>query len=278
MLSHFLLRCLHRFGPERAHSVVVFLLKIYQTVLRWIPGKWYVKSFPIPHIQIARLTPLLFSNRLGLAAGFDKNAEVFPALSRMGFGFIEVGTVTPLPQPGNPQPRIWRASDRQLVNSLGFNNVGLAHFAKHIRRLRKFSQCPVLANIGKGRDTALQSALQDYQSGFSALENLVDGFVVNVSSPNTPQLFKLQTSEFVQGLTRIAPQGIPVFIKLSPDLSNADLTELCRMIAGEARLSGIVLTNTSRSLAEKAGYERGGLSGPGLFPDPWSVSGSPRRS
>ncbi len=261
MLSQILLRLLHFVAPERAHHVVIFLIKWYQRLVRFKPKPRWVG----PAIHIDGMPKLQFRNRLGLAAGFDKNAEAFAGLSRLGFGFIEVGSVTPVAQPGNPTPRIWRMPERSLVNALGFNNVGLARFHRNIKRLRRQAICPVLANIGKGKDTPNENALLDYEKGFRALENDVDGFVVNLSSPNTPQLFQLQTSEFLEGLGRIAPADMPVFIKLSPDLSNEEIATLCAMVAEHRKLSGVVLTNTSRIFAERLKMSRGGLSGPPLL-------------
>jgi len=261
MLAQVLLRFLHHFSPERAHHIVIFLLKWYQRLLRFKP----TSRLGSPAIHIPHLSHLAFTSRLGLAAGFDKNAEVFAGLSHLGFGFIEVGTVTPLAQSGNPKPRIWRKSDRALVNSLGFNNVGLKKFHRNLRGLRNRSICPILANIGKGRDTANEAAISDYERGFRALEHSVDGFVVNVSSPNTPQLFQLQTEQFIEDLGLVAPQGLPIFVKLSPDLSNQQLAALCRMVAEHAKFAGVVLTNTSRALAQHLNMPTGGLSGPPLF-------------
>ncbi len=204
---------------------------------------------------------------MGLAAGFDKNAEAFPALSRFGFGFVELGTVTPKPQEGNPRPRIWRKKPQALVNHLGFNNVGLLEFRRNILRLRPLvAGMPLLLNIGKGRETPIESAAEDYRLLIEGLKDCADGFVVNVSSPNTPGLFQLQTAEFVETVAALLPPGLPSWIKLSPDLEDQELVELCSIVRDNARIQGVVLTNSSRRLAElRYQSPAGGMSGEPLF-------------
>lgn len=248
--------------PEFAHFCVILFLKIYQNILRFFISKRLPSKVTI---QIAPHHSLKVNSRLGLAAGFDKQAEVFPALSYLGFGFIEIGTVTPLPQPGNPKPRIWRVAPESLINHFGFNSVGLDAFHANIRRLKSWARCPILANIGKNKLTPVERAIDDYQKCLVALRDCVDGFVVNLSSPNTPGLRDLQSTQFLSDLSPLIPQNKPCFIKLSPDISMAQLKELCDFIQKESRLSGLVLVNTSRALSEKRGFQMGGLSGPPLF-------------
>jgi dihydroorotate dehydrogenase len=245
-----------RLPPETSHGIVIRALRLWQCLWARKP------SLSRPAVHTVSGTRLAFPGRVGMAAGFDKNAEVFAALAGMGFGFIEVGTVTPLPQPGNPKPRIWRHGGNSLVNSLGFNNCGLEAFRRHIARYRERVGVPLLANIGKGKTTPNESALDDYQKGFAALADRVDGFVVNLSSPNTPGLRSLQSARFLENLARAVPEGKPTFVKLAPDLEDPELEELCRQIGAEKRFAGVVLTNTSRGLAEKlARAPVGGLSG-----------------
>ena len=251
-----------KLNPEIAHHIAVRLLSLYQffktKILRQIPQGVLL-------IKVPRHFEWKLSSRLGMAAGFDKQAQVFPALFHLGFGFVEVGTVTPLPQPGNPPPRIWRVAPQALVNHFGFNSIGLEVFKKNIRHYRRQARLPVLANIGKNKSTPAENALSDYESCLKALEGNVDGFVINISSPNTPGLRELQSTEFIRALCKVLPLSSPVLLKLAPDISISTLQEICELVLSEDCLSGLVLVNTSRELSEKRGFSQGGLSGPPLF-------------
>jgi dihydroorotate dehydrogenase len=257
----FVLKFLHALPPEWAHTVAVFFLRWKQKLYQRLLGRRVMR---LPRVQ----TPcgLECGNRLGLAAGFDKNAESFPALAALGFGFLEVGTVTPLPQSGNPKPRLFREPNGALVNRMGFNNCGLHEFKAHLVNLRPLVQgIPILANIGKGKETPLEKAIEDYQKGFQFLLGNVDGFVVNVSSPNTPSLVKLQSRSFIEAIAAIAPTEVPVWMKFSPDLDDEVVRELLGSIRDQKKIRGVVLANTSRTLAESRYPEGGGLSGTPLF-------------
>ncbi len=250
MLSFF-----HRFlfflDPETAHHLAVGILKK-------LPVQDKKRH---PAVTLPGFENIVLENRIGLAAGFDKNAEVFPALSTFGFGFIEVGTVTPLPQLGNPKPRIWRTANQTLVNKLGFNNCGLEQFKKNILKGRKKTTVPLFANIGKNKVTPNENALSDYETGFQKLKDHVDGFIVNISSPNTPGLRELQSVQFLESVARILPKNKPVLVKFSADLNDSDLKVLLTYIAGSP-FTGVVLVNTSSELAQKhALKQEGGLSG-----------------
>lgn len=258
-----LAKLLLKLPPETAHAIALFFLRIYQSVKRILgssvkQGSLLIKV-PVKH-------ELKVRSRLGLAAGFDKNAEIFPALLHLGFGFVEVGTVTPLPQSGNPRPRIWRVAPQALINHMGFNSLGLQEFHKNLKRHRSQVSAPVFANIGKNKTTPTEKALLDYEQCIVALRDLVSGFVVNISSPNTPGLRELQSVSFLQSLVPILPEDKPTFIKLAPDLTDVEFNELCECVLSNERLSGVVLTNTSRTLSEIRGFSQGGLSGPPLFP------------
>ncbi len=256
----------HRFllylPPEIAHQIGFFFLKIYQSFLSLFKGSSHSSA---PAIQVPGLSFLKFPNRLGLAAGLDKNAEGFPALAHLGFGFIEVGTVTPLPQQGNPKPRLWRVSPQGLINQMGFNNCGVEEFKHHLRKYRKLCPVPVLANIGKNKNTPNELAYLDYQKLFQELYPWVDGFVVNVSSPNTVGLRALQSTEFLEKLESFI-SGKPVWVKLAPDLEPTEFVELLKKIKSSSLYAGCVLTNTSRQVALTE-YQRseGGYSGEKLF-------------
>lgn len=260
-----LLSLLHRFllllPPEWSHTLGIWGLKAYQCLLCRRDQSSNRRAAPlIPGL------PTVFkpTSKVGLGAGFDKNAEVFAALSTFGFGFIEVGTITPLPQNGNPAPRLWRMPGEALVNHMGFNSVGFEKSKSNIVKLRKRASCPIFANIGKNRNTPVDEAIEDYKTLFENLSDSVDGFVVNLSSPNTPGLRSLQNETFLNEIAKCAP-SLPVFVKLAPDLENSTIKALGEYVERESRFSGIVLTNTSRALAEKEGMDIGGLSGRPLF-------------
>ena len=213
-----------------------------------------------------------FPNPVGLAAGFDKDAKYTDPLACLGFGFIEIGTVTPRPQPGNPKPRLFRLPvDKALINRMGFNNDGAAEAAQ--RLLKRKERIIIGGNIGKNKDTANENAGDDYEKGFRELYEVVDYFVVNVSSPNTPGLRELQDKEpLTQLLNRL--QGInkqlsnkPILLKIAPDLTNEQLDDIIDIIRS-TKIAGIVATNTTISregLATPPGQVNamgaGGLSG-----------------
>jgi dihydroorotate dehydrogenase len=219
-----------------------------------------------------------FSNPVGLAAGFDKDGVVIGAMAALGFGFVEVGTVTPGPQAGNPRPRLFRyPTERSLQNSLGFNNAGLQAMRRRLssladRRRRprlgnlRAPWLPVGVNLGKGRDTPLEAALADYQELLRGLGGLADYLVVNLSSPNTPGLRDLQNESFVRDLLATAREitTTPVLVKLSPDLEPETAAALAA-VAVEAGAAGVVATNTSTDYALVPGARGfGGLSGQAL--------------
>lgn len=248
--------------PELAHSIAVFFLKSYQLFKKHLSCPIEVKQILI---KVAPNHELKFLSRLGLAAGFDKNAEVFPALFHLGFGFVEMGTVTPLPQPGNPRPRIWRVAPNALVNHMGFNSIGLRAFKRNVERHRPQVQAPIFANIGKNKETPLDKAGDDYKQCIEELRSLVEGFVINISSPNTPGLRDLQSVSFLKALVPILPEDKPNFIKLAPDLTHSEFEELCLFVSETANVSGVVLTNTSRLISKERGFAQGGFSGPPLL-------------
>ncbi len=216
-----------------------------------------------------------FLNPLGLAAGLDKNADAVPMFGAFGFGFLEVGTVTPRPQPGNPRPRLFRLpSDTALINRMGFNNLGAEVVAARLAA-RPASPVQVWANIGKNKDTPNENAADDYRACVRALQPSADAFVVNVSSPNTPGLRALQAGEDLRALlgevlaeveaqrVRLVRPAPPVLVKIAPDLSPED-HELSVQAAVEAGVQGLVVSNTTLSregLTHAHRGEAGGLSG-----------------
>ncbi len=227
------------------------------------------------------LLGLSFPNRVGVAAGLDKNAVAVRGLARLGFGFVEVGTVTPRPQPGNPKPRLFRLTeDRGLINRLGFNSEGAQVVAARLARLRGRLDVPVGVNIGKNRETPNDEAVRDYRACLARVNDFADYVTVNLSSPNTPGLRDLQApaaagalvSELVQERDRLAAKGsgrTPLLVKIAPDLAPQDLAATV-VAVHEAGADGIVAVNTTLSrppaLRSKQAAEAGGLSGRPLYP------------
>ncbi len=264
---------LFKLDAERAHHFVFDNLKQASK----LPGtKALLRGlYDYRHPSLARTVfGLNFANPVGLAAGFDKNALLTDELATMGFGFVEIGTVTPRPQPGNPQPRLFRLpQDEALINRMGFNNDGAAAVAARLQG-RTNRQLIIGGNIGKNKDTPNERAGDDYVAAFEALAEVVDYFVVNVSSPNTPGLRELQDKEplikllqQVQDKNLARPQPRPLLLKIAPDLTDAQLDDILT-IARETQLSGLVATNTTISrggltteASQVAGYGAGGLSG-----------------
>lgn len=217
---------------------------------------------------------LQFGSPLGLAAGLDKNGEALRAFAALGFGFLEVGTVTPRLQAGNPAPRLFRLpEDQALINRMGFNNLGAEHLAAALRR--QPLNVPVWVNIGKNKDTPNGEAAGDYRALIRGLYEQAQGFVVNVSSPNTPNLRALQQADelhdLLQGILREAERQRvrslcaprPVLVKLAPDLSEAEFLSSLNA-AQEAGVSGVILSNTTlarANLRHPARVQAGGLSG-----------------
>lgn len=230
--------------------------------------------YGMPQLPVT-LWNLPFPNPVGLAAGMDKQAQAVPAWAALGFGFSELGGVTWHAQPGNPQPRMFRAiEDEALVNRMGFNNPGAEAIATRLAAWKKsgfWPHHPVGVNLGKSKVTPLEDAADDYANSFRALQDLADFFVVNVSSPNTPNLRQLQDraalDQILASLQKINESGSippkPILVKVAPDLTFEALDEILELV-GPRRLAGLVATNTtiSRPNSANAAYqETGGLSG-----------------
>lgn len=265
---------LFKLDAERAHHFVFNNLK---QAARFPGTKALLNSlYGYQHPSLTReVFGLKFPNPVGLAAGFDKNAVLTDELATLGFGFVEIGTVTPRPQPGNPTPRLFRLpADEALINRMGFNNDGAGAVAERLGR-RHNRQLIIGGNIGKNKDTPNEQAGDDYVAAFQALAEVVDYFVVNVSSPNTPGLRELQDKkplikllQQVQEANSARPTPRPLLLKIAPDLSDAQLDDILD-IARETQLSGLVATNTTIARPETlrtptptvAAYGAGGLSG-----------------
>jgi len=263
-----------QFDPEKVHYFVVKRLKWFHE--HFPLGKTILRSSFDIHIKglEREVFGIKFRNPVGLAAGFDKNGEYIEALSDLGFGFIEVGTVTPLPQPGNDLPRMFRLpEDEALINRMGFNNKGVDTLAERLRVLKaKDKNIVIGGNIGKNKNTPNEDAVSDYVKCFDRLFDVVDYFVVNVSSPNTPGLRALQEKEPLMLLLktlqdRNQKNGIsrPILLKIAPDLTNEQLDDIVEIVK-ETGIAGVIATNTTidrsglYTPAELAN-ETGGLSG-----------------
>lgn len=261
--------------PEAAHDLTFRALESGRR-LGLLPA-----SAPLPG-RVVRLAGLEFPNPIGLAAGLDKNAAHLDALGCFGFGFIEVGTVTPMAQPGNPTPRLFRLPEhRALINRFGFNNEGLDAFIANVRRSQwAHAKRGVLGlNIGKNAATPMERADQDYLRGLEAVYPWADYVTVNISSPNTKNLRDLQQEDALHRLlaalkrrqTELAQQHgrpVPIFLKIAPDLSEEQIHALAHSLVSH-RVEGVVATNTTVSRQAVAGHahaaQAGGLSGAPLF-------------
>ncbi len=248
--------------PETAHDLALRGVRVCQRThlpLRLLRRRCRVED---PRLE-QQLWGRRFSNPIGLAAGYDKNGEVVHGMAALGFGFVEVGTVTPLPQRGNPKPRLFRHRDeRSLRNALGFNNRGAEAMAASLGAQQPFP-VPVGINIGKNRRTDAAEAHRDYVTLVERLATFADYFVINISSPNTPGLRDLQAVETTVDLLRRCRDRTerPVLVKLAPDLADAQAVELAEA-AASAGASGVVVTNTTIDYSLLPGVEeRGGLSG-----------------
>jgi dihydroorotate dehydrogenase len=216
-----------------------------------------------------KLFGLTFPNPIGLAAGFDKNAEGVAVWPRLGFGFMELGTITPRAQPGNRRPRVFRLSpDQALINRLGFPNIGMEQVARRLEKIKaagEWPRIPVGLNLGKNKDTPLENAADDYVACFRRTRGLADYFVVNVSSPNTPGLRELQHGQMLDsilGPLRDEDPYIyePLLIKIAPDLSDPQIEAVVKAVE-KFRLAGIVATNTTIEKHRLSPKEEGGVSG-----------------
>jgi dihydroorotate dehydrogenase len=265
------------FNPEKVHYFVTRNLKRFN----WLPGGGALirATWDLTDTRLEKeVFGLKFKNPVGLAAGFDKNGEVIVEMANMGFGFIEVGTVTPLQQAGNPRPRMFRLpADGALINRMGFNNLGVDAAAEHIaayRRSASYKQQHIIigGNIGKNKNTPNEDAVDDYIKCFDRLFDVVDYFVVNVSSPNTPGLRALQEKEPLMQLLNTLQQrnsrnGIskPILLKIAPDLTNEQLDDIVEIVT-QTGIAGVIATNTTISrdgliTDEQVKSEAGGLSG-----------------
>ncbi|WP_282787673.1 quinone-dependent dihydroorotate dehydrogenase [Flavobacterium croceum] len=255
------------FDPEKVHHFTFSLLKkIFKIpfVATSISSFYGIKNKKLE----TEVFGIKFPNRVGLAAGFDKDAKLYNELSHFGFGFIEIGTLTPKPQEGNPKKRLFRLKqDKAIINRMGFNNEGVE---QAVNRLKKNKNIIIGGNIGKNKITTNENAVHDYLYCFEKLYDVVDYFVVNVSSPNTPNLRELQEKEpltkllnelQIENTKKQRPK--PILLKIAPDLTNSQLLDIIEIV-NDTKIAGVIATNTTLSrtdLRSKNKVEQGGLSG-----------------
>lgn len=231
----------------------------------------FVKPIPANPVEVMGLT---FPNPVGMAAGLDKNGDCFNALGQLGFGFVEIGTITPRPQPGNPKPRLFRLPEHQgIINRMGFNNKGVAHLVEQVKR-RRYSGILGI-NIGKNFDTPVEKAADDYQLCMQAVYEYADYITVNISSPNTPGLRDLQFGESLKSLLETVKaeqldlekahnRYVPIAVKIAPDMDEVAIQQVAEVLINSG-LDGVIATNTTISRegveGSKNADEAGGLSG-----------------
>ena len=259
---------LFRLPPEQAHNLALNGLDLAHRL-------GVLSAFaPEPNALPVNVMGLDFPNPVGLAAGLDKNADHLDALGALGFGFIEVGTVTPLAQPGNPKPRMFRLPEHQaIINRMGFNNEGLAHLLARVDKRRYRGILGI--NVGKNKDTPNDQSESDYRKGISAVYSRADYITVNVSSPNTPGLRDLQFGDSLKGLLAAIKDEqlncqtqfgryVPIAVKIAPDMDDEGIRFVASALR-ETGLDGVIATNTTISREAVAGHrherEAGGLSG-----------------
>jgi len=254
--------------PETSHELSLDLLSAAEH-LRAIPA-----LMPDPVFDPVQVMGIPFPNRVGLAAGLDKNGDYFNALGALGFGFVEIGTVTPRPQPGNPKPRLFRLPEAEaIINRMGFNNKGVDHLVEQAKR-RRFSGVLGI-NIGKNFDTPVEAACEDYLFSMEKVYDHADYITINISSPNTPGLRDLQfgkqldellksVSEKRQQLVDERERRVPLAVKIAPDMDETNLKAVADILA-ERGIDGVIATNTTVDKSSVSGLvhgeEQGGLSG-----------------
>jgi len=270
MYKYFLKNLLFRFSPEKAHLLTIIMFRF----VLFVPGVKFLFNYllNVNHKSLKKIVwGLKFNNPVGLAAGFDKDGKYYDIMSNLGFGFIEIGTVTPKGQEGNPIPRLFRLpEDKALINRMGFNNDGVDALVERLKSRKDFKTI-IGGNIGKNKNTPNEKALSDYVYCFEKLYNYVDYFVVNVSSPNTPGLRELQDkkplTEILSTLKNISlgkKFKKPILLKIAPDLTESQLDDIVEIVL-DTNTDGIIATNTT---IERVGLKQntdnignGGLSG-----------------
>ncbi|GAB3091627.1 quinone-dependent dihydroorotate dehydrogenase [Aestuariicella hydrocarbonica] len=261
-------KLMFRLDPETAHELTIDMLGAGERLGLIRP---FIKPVPNNPVEVMGIT---FPNPVGLAAGLDKNGDCFNALGQLGFGFVEIGTITPRPQPGNPRPRLFRLPEFQgIINRMGFNNKGVEHLVEQVKR-RRFSGVLGI-NIGKNFDTPVEKAADDYRLCMQAVYEYADYITVNISSPNTPGLRDLQFGDSLKsllsevkkeqlGLESLHGRYVPIAVKIAPDMDTVAIQQVAEVLLASG-LDGVIATNTTISRdgveASPVAQEAGGLSG-----------------
>lgn len=260
---------LFRLPPERAHALTLQTIGLVGRIPPLAALLEWLTSAPLQPVQVAGLS---FPNPVGLAAGYDKDGVAVNGLAALGFGHIEIGTVTPQPQPGNPRPRVFRLpEDQAVINRMGFPSAGADALARRLTRLKRPRQTLLGVNIGKNKATPNEQAVFDYLTLLERFSGLADYLAVNISSPNTVGLRDLQARAELERLlgalrdqrAALETPPVPIFVKLAPDLTPAELENALDVIVG-CEMDGVILTNTTVARPELRSAwrgERGGLSG-----------------
>ena len=271
MSYHLFRPLLFSLDPEQAHQMAIGIGKIISSSPFLLDRLSAICHYDHPYLR-QTVMGIDFNNPLGLAAGFDKNAEVIPLWQALGFGFAEVGTITPFPQTGNPKPRLFRLlKDEAILNRMGFNNDGAQAIAERLKEPNCF---PLGINLGKQKETPIEKATDDYVHCFQLLEDKGHYFVINVSSPNTPQLRNLQSVHYlhdiITAIQKVNEQNKPILVKIAPDLADQDIMAIVDLCL-DRQIAGIIATNTTitrqnlqtnvLSNGKRVAEEEGGISG-----------------
>lgn len=255
-------KLMFNFDPETAHHIASFGLKALP-YCRTINNYMVEQNFINDKMLTQEVLGIKFHNPIGLAAGFDKNADMIKAMPSLGFGYTEIGTMTPKPQPGNPKPRLFRYPEHEAIqNAMGFNNEGAFEVIQNLKKVYPFA-IPIGASIGKNKVTPENEALSDYETLIKGFKDICDYLVVNISSPNTPNLRDLQNEEFIKAVFGMAKSitDTPILLKIAPDMAEQTAIELCKT-AVEAGADGIIATNTTNDYSLLPNpQDFGGISG-----------------
>lgn len=255
-------KIMFNFEPETAHNIAEYGLRILP-YCRVVNNYMVERNFVNHKMLTQDILGTTFHNPIGLGAGFDKNATMIKAMPAMGFGYTEIGTMTPKPQPGNPKPRLFRYPEYEAIqNAMGFNNHGAYEVIQNLKKVYPYS-IPIGASIGKNKLTPENRALEDYEILIKGFKDICDYLVVNISSPNTPNLRDLQNEEFIKAVFNMAKEitDTPILLKIAPDMQNETAVVLCQT-AIESGADGIVATNTTQDYSLLPNpKDFGGISG-----------------
>lgn len=255
-------KLMFNFEPETAHHIASFGLKVLP-YCRTINNYMTQKNFVNDKILTQEVLGIKFHNPIGLAAGFDKNGDMIESIPSLGFGYTEIGTMTPKPQPGNPKPRLFRYPEYESIqNAMGFNNKGAFKVITNLKKVYPYA-IPIGASIGKNKVTPENEALSDYETLIRGFKDICDYLVVNISSPNTPNLRDLQNEAFIKAVFSMAKSitNTPILLKIAPDMAAQTAIELCKT-AVDAGADGIIATNTTNDYSLLPNpQDFGGISG-----------------